>query len=311
MRRWFRLGTTVVVTSLVAGCGERGTIASPQADRLMSNDVVGEAAAALDATGRFVLKPPRATAFPEISASRATTLAVAYLGDYGRLLQPGFEVQRRGPIDVSTIRPCGNVLYADTPYDDASLARVSPDTRRLVGPHWMVSFCNPSGEAVISVGVSALATDEMLVSQAVRLPHPSGNAFSPSGIPREITAFPGGPEQAALAATRATGRRVAAVPELIMRGPPFGPQLARWKIVLESPVATSGASGGTAITTATVFAGYTRSARSPFGLFVGSPNAARTSTLHDRVGRGAAHIEMLQSRDDVPLVTQPFVREGR
>lgn len=155
---------------MLAGCGERATISAPATGTLTSHDLVGEAALALDATAHFVLPPPRTTHYPQISAGRPSALADAYLGDYGHFILPYFERQHGGPIDLSTTRTCGAPLYAATPYDDASLDQASGDARRLLGPHWLVSFCSSSGEPVISIGVSALATEEKIeTGQSTRL----------------------------------------------------------------------------------------------------------------------------------------------
>ena len=152
----------------------------PEHQDSRADDLVGEAAAALDATGHFTLPTPiRRTTYPEISADRAGALAVAYIGDYGHFLLPHFGMKHGGPIDLASLRACGSPLYAATPYNAASLAQASVPTRRLLGPYWLVSLCAASGGQVLSIAVSALATNEQLTSGPIRLPHPASLASFP------------------------------------------------------------------------------------------------------------------------------------
>jgi hypothetical protein len=174
-----------------------------------------------------------------------------------------------------------------------------------------VSFCAASGEPVISVAVSAFATDEQVLTGRVRLPRPGTNVFFPSAIPRGMKGFPVPPEQAALTASRATGRRVAEVPELIMRNPPFGPQLAMWKVTLELNIMVHGSLSATSTTTREVFAGFVRAAHSPFGAFIERPDAPGVSRLVDRGVRGVSRPMTLQVRAGVPIYVEPFSVEGR
>ncbi len=309
-RRIWLVGPIALAAGMLVGCGERSAMSAPGASGLRADDLVGEAAAALDATGHFTLPTPiRRTTYPEISADRAGALAVAYIGDYGHFLLPHFEMKHGGPIDLASLRACGSPLYAATPYNAASLAQASVPTRRLLGPYWLVSLCAASGGQVLSIAVSALATDEQLTSGPIRLPHPASLAYFPSAIPPSLPGLPLAPEQAAAMAARATGRRVAKVPELIMRGRPFAPQLAQWKITLESTIRARGLESGATTVTQSVYAGFVRSARSPLGVFVERKSASSTLPLVDRGMRGAERTLALRSQPDTPLVLELFATE--
>jgi hypothetical protein len=302
--RFVVLLTPVVLT---LACAD-GRPFAPAPPGLSTSDVVGEAAAALDASGHFVLPPPHTTSFAEIDARMATKLAVAYIADYGEFLLGRFEHQHGGPIDLATVSPCGTPLYASTPYE-TGLSEVSRATQRAIGPHWLVTLCSRDATPTLSVAVSALAKDLVVAPQAPRLAR-TGSAFFPAGIPLKTGFLTLTPERAAALAARASGRRVSAVPELIMRRPPFAPQLARWKVTLEAPVKLKGAESGNVAPTSTVFVGFARSTQSQLGMFSARAGSPTTRPIHDLMN-GIRRTVTLQSRAGVPVATELATPEGR
>lgn len=185
--------------------------------------VTGEAAAHVDATGRFVLRTPTPIGpDTEITANQARALADIVVHRYKRATLPFYEQQRGAPIDRDALRPCGRVTYAASP--SAPLPRtVDVVTRRALGSWWLASFCGESGEPVLSEAVAAQATDlEIQGNRIVRRETAGGvfftrGEFLTMGIPRGHE-IPMAPEIAVQHVAEATRRRVSKVPELVIPG---------------------------------------------------------------------------------------------
>jgi hypothetical protein len=97
----------------------------------------------------------------------------------------------------------------------------------------------------VSVAVSAWATELSLENGRLHFPAISGNELVAVGIPYgHVGEYPSAPEDAIALAAERSGRRVAAVPELITPLPTDGPpQLARWRVTLKAPVTIQAATG--------------------------------------------------------------------
>jgi hypothetical protein len=79
--------------------------ATPRPAAAASGFVVGDAAHALDASGRFTAASLTAADEPGIiSSQRAAQLAAAFIRTFGKYFQGAWESQRGGPLDLSSRR---------------------------------------------------------------------------------------------------------------------------------------------------------------------------------------------------------------
>lgn len=232
------------------GCDHDPTIPIPEPARQeVLNALTPEAAAALDADGRFQLAPPRSTGRPQVSEQRAADLAVA-LARFNLILDGGrYREQRGGPISFERLFSCQRPLYAEAPFDRLVIDTVEKPAHPLqkgTGPFWLVKLCGPDGPE-LNVAVSAYST-ELSITPAGRVEFPAigGGDFFAQGIPalRSHDDLPSAEAAAVLAAT-VSNRRVAMVPTLIL---PFfrdgAPTDARWRLLLDGLVRMRTATGG-------------------------------------------------------------------
>ncbi len=224
----------------------------------LEGSVTGAAAAAIGADGRFDLAAPTAPAqVPIITAARAGELAKAMLRTYGQFLEPSWERQRGGEIDLNSLEMEPRIFFAETPY------RVFPDGvhptyKRTAGPSYLVRFAS-NGETVLVIAVSAYNTDiEIDSNGATVLPFYSGGDFFPIGVSPGPNVgwgyMPVTPEEAAAAAAARTRSRVAGVPRLVRRSFDYHPAESLWEIDMERPVNLR-AKGGSARPTSKVYVG--------------------------------------------------------
>lgn len=186
----------------------------------------------LDRNGRFPVAPTNLPA-DHLSGGQAQRFARQFGRQFGPMLSEGLEHERGAPIRFHKLEPCGRPLFAHSPYE--ALPATAPRLLRLaVGPHWLVTLCDPAGPA-IGVAVAALATDVSLQNGRLMLPGGQGGGFVPRGIPSAVESEVLSPERAAVAIAAMTGRHVSAVPELI--GPRYGrsPHNSAWRVTLEAP----------------------------------------------------------------------------
>ena len=250
------LPLAVLAIAALAACRE-SNVAEPAASRVAPvvnpEWVNGAARAALDARGRFVL--PRTAARGEIDEQQAVALGDAWLKQFGSMVLTTLEEERGSHIALETAQRCGPPLYAASSYgkltDDIPLP-----VQQLHGSWWLLSYCNGSGEAQISLSVSALATNITLEDGRVRFPVSHGTEFIWYGIPNSLSGLPVSAERAVAAAFQATRVQVAEVPELVAPPRPNGPYSSLWHIVLERP-ATLRTTDGAARSTRDLYIRYT------------------------------------------------------
>ena len=170
----------------------------------------------------------------EVSLGRARELAAAFLKTFGRMFLPSLQQEYGGPIDVPSLKPCGRVFQATTPYES-----LPPDTppwlQRLHGSWWLVSFCGPAQQRQVSVAVSTLATRVDISSEGrLLLPrNDQSTLFYVLGIPQSLGELPPEPEHAVIASSNIAGKRVIGPPRLIAPAIGTFPQSARWQSMLD------------------------------------------------------------------------------
>jgi hypothetical protein len=168
---------------------------------------------------------------------------------------------------------CPRVYYAETPY--GSLSPETPSAlHKFLGSMWMVPLCGANGSPQIELAVSALNTDVRVDGEKVFLPPVGGNSFFAMPVTIDPNALLT-PERAAVVLAAATGRRVARVPELVLPGRPWAPQLNRWKFTLEAPAAVRRSTDGKKVLTAELYLGPSLQGRG-LTLFIGGPPATPT-----------------------------------
>lgn len=194
--------------------------------------VTADVQGALNASGQFVLQHGALSAtYPEITESRAQQLALGLLRRFGDSWRDMLNHDRGGVVHLASLQPCAHAFYAATPYDSPPEG-THPFVRKVNGPQWLVPLCSGGVEEVL-IAVSAYATDAALDSRG-RLSQAGLANFFAQGIPLGVT-VPISPEYAAEAASHLSGRKVSAVPYLLMRPHPYGGAFAVWQIELEAP----------------------------------------------------------------------------
>lgn len=258
----------------LAACSDSGTrslptvpeaLAAPSA--ALAASVSAQAAAALDASGRFQLPDPTVASGSEVTRLQAVALARAYVKTHGPSLGGLLELQRGARVAVDKLRDCGRPVYAASPFE-ASPVNAPGFVRRALGSWWIVPFCEAEEQPAALIAVSAhnignltIGSDGKLLNTNVQ---DGGTDILFQGVvvnetePLVIT-----PERAARYAADASGRRVAFVPDLISpsfrEGDPFA---AHWHLKLESPARVRGAQSGAREVT-DVFAGTPRVGKTP------------------------------------------------
>lgn len=251
-------GLACVIGALVACSDASRTRAVAAPDGRSSRAWAADAAAAaLAGDGAFHIAAHVPIAGAEIDPAQASALAVAYAHTFGGWLNIAWEQDRGGKIDVTQLQACGPAAYARSPHVNGGVKRGSlPEAlRRALAPQYLVELC-AGGTPMVNIAVSAIAADARVVGG--QLVGGDTRDFTSYGInprmPRSVIR----PEDAALLAARATGQRVAEVPELVLPPFPGAPQLARWRITLEAPVKLRGRSSGIVRPTREVYAGFGR-----------------------------------------------------
>lgn len=225
---------------LAVACIDRPAVNAPaepaeqgQVTRFLAPDV----AARLDASGHFVdaASGPASANRAVLSAAHARQFAEIYAHDFGPGMRPTLEHDRGQSIDFSRLASCGRTFFAESQVDELP-AEVSAPTRHMYGPWWLVTLCDPSGAAALSVAVSGFATDLTVSAGHLVFPYHSGSEFFPLGIPRGLGMLPLSPEKAVETIAASTGRIVSAPPRLIAPLPrDAAPQMARWQVALDRP----------------------------------------------------------------------------
>jgi hypothetical protein len=244
------------IGSATVGCVDQpgDPPAGPSRDELQQI-LTGAAAAALDHTGHFRLATPSSTS-NELSLSQAQSLATAWITTAGPSFRRTLEGQRGGPIDFTSLRTCGQTVYAATPFQPFP-SSVPLGVQRHYVSRWLVGFCGKSGGLEVSVAVSSLATELKVVNGRVDYGRSDGNEFFALGTPAGWDGPAGlSAERAAASVARQTGRRIKEVPALIAADPRISyPQGAVWRLRLDSPVTLKAKKDGRLVNGETVYAG--------------------------------------------------------
>ena len=217
--------------------------------------VVGEAADAIGADGRFRLAPPLESAYPTIDAQRAGALASAYVRTFLRTpstLTVQVEKQHGEDIDFGALRLHERPYFVPTPYE-ALHDTLPPYTLRAYGSWYLVWFADEG--PVLSVAVSAHSTHLRIDADGrVVFPRVYGNEFRTVGTRAKSTwSYPLTPEQAVVHVGRIANVRTVAVPEAYRPAEPFFPQYIYWRLVLEKAVSARRVEDGVNLRTDVLF----------------------------------------------------------
>jgi len=251
--RTFRV--IIVVSALVffSSCSDQKMLAPTVGNT--AKWLTGAALKGFDNNGHFALS---ASPIGELSDQQARQLAAVYLRRGSRWLANAWEHDRGAEIDFQSLVICPKAYYARAVFDLRGAGNRS--LRDRLGGKWLFAACTTSGVPVVSIAVSALATDLTVVNGELK--GPGGGQFTSAGIPMGLSAVPIAPEEAVRIAGEATGHLVSAVPELILPPPTFPPQLAKWRIQLDGPVTLVGRNTGRRVSTKELYVGFPETWRS-------------------------------------------------
>ena len=234
----FRHSVLIAVTFIVGACGENTPLSGE--GNLLRSHLTGAAAAALDANGQFVLDQSPAWQREELDAAAAESLSDVYVRTFAPTAASLFERAHGGPINFDNLTRCGRVLYGETPYEMPE-SNMPDALLNFAASRWFVSYCD-GALPVLSIAVAATATHVRIVNGRFDPMSLRGGEFDKEGIPRGSTA-PMSPEAGATLLANESGRRIAAVPRLILPGVGYFAQSGRWLLELESPVSSEASNG--------------------------------------------------------------------
>lgn len=187
----------------------------------------------LDAQGRLNLPPAVSPNLSKaiLSPESAQELALAFVRQFGEVYEKRIESAHDRDIDPGELAPA-RIYYAQTPYtpppEDAH-----PMSDRLFGPYYII-ILESDGQPVLSVAVSAYATDLRIERGSVVFPRYYGQEFVFHEI-RDVP-FPAPPEWAVERIGSAAGVLINRLPELVLPSRKNKPHLALWRIGLETPI---------------------------------------------------------------------------
>lgn len=284
--------------------------------------VVGSAAIAIGPDGRFGARQLSLARRGELSGPQAATFATAWLHRHARMIHTMLQRQHGATFDLRQLSACGRPLYARSSIE-APPADIPAPFRRTYGPWWLITFCKEETVPAVSVAVSAWATELRIVNDRLRFPRVSGNEFVAMGIPLGHRGeFPTRPEEAVVRAAKVTGKRVAAVPELVLPLKTQGlPQNAAWRLTLDRPTRVRTPSGNRS----SIYAVVARPETGGTGVFV--PAAEQPAVVEmqwwvlPRIGqvakeyripdRSQMRLARLALRSDTPTRLEPVNLEDR
>jgi hypothetical protein len=196
--------------------------------------LTGPAANQLQGDGTLrVANVQTATRRRQIDENRAREIATAFIATHLRGLRQSLERDRGASIDVQNVVVCPRAFYAESPFEELP-DEVPRVYHQLYGPWWLTSLCAPGGEPVVSLGISAYATDLSISDGKLRYPDVAGGEFRWVGIrPGEANLLPVPPESAVRRGGSVASRRIASIPRLVLRASGY-PQLAQWQLTLDS-----------------------------------------------------------------------------
>lgn len=229
----------------------------------------------------------------EIAQNAAVAFATAYVQHLSRLgdLVKFIEGQYGGPIDLPSIRACGESWYARASYSVAP----PPPTVALAyasGGQWLVTLCNPAGRLQIAATVAGQSRSRVENGQLVQIDG-AGNEFFLRGVPGgALDQVVIGPEAAVEAAFRRTTIRVSAVPVLYHDLYAFndvtrygGPNGMMWRIELERASSFADTVAGHAIgPTRELFVASGMGSRTPGEVYVATGRVMEPHTINDFAG---------------------------
>jgi len=264
MRSLACFGQGLVLVACAACSGENASLA-PDRGPGIGGVVTGAASAALDHSGHFQLPTSSGTEPPSISAAEAERLAPALAHASAALGGlPSAEAERGEPIQWSELRACRRTLYALSswlPLDQTVLTSpYGAATQRAFGPHYVVSLCETGSDPSLTVAVSAYSTDLTVKGGDIVYPAIGGSWFQWRGTPRTQEAeLRIGPERAVAVAARFTGRKITAVPALIIPDRRDGNVLdSRWSLSLDGPASLVTKSNRDVVSAQTVFVRWSK-----------------------------------------------------
>ena len=279
--RGVRQVLVATAVTLQPGCGD-----GPTEPRFVQPDVrnwvTGIAAQAVDGNGHFTFPVPQiATPYSVITPTRARDLSAAYVATFGP--NPSFvsvlQVQRGGATtNLDVTEPSGRVEFAESPYEPVT-PETSGASRRSYGPFFIVRMLE-KGAPVLSLRVSAYATDVTIGNGTLVFPAESGGEFDWFGIPPAIVdQNPISPEVATETVAKATGAKVDTLPVLVAPHRDYAFQFARWKLRLDRPVTLRVVSSGRQVVGREVYVGLSLGPREPAVFYVPAEIQATRDTV--------------------------------
>lgn len=246
----FRISVLVMLVVLTLSCENERSLAGPKRVGV-SDAVAGSARAALTPDGKFIRNDPAAFGrLPLISAASAAEFAVAFVRQFGSLLEPEWSREYGATLNSRVLGLCGQVQFLESafePFDED----VSLTTRKEYGPRYWVQFCDPAGRKQLMVAVSALATDLRNTRRGLEPVNDLMVTFNTSAIPNDWN-VPFDAEGAAQAAFIATGAKVTEVPRVFARSDRGHSFFGRWRVILAQSVRLRGAKDGVRSTSDTL-----------------------------------------------------------
>ena len=165
----------------------------------------------------------------EISAHQAVELGLAYMKDFGPFNRSILEGAVAAPIDFSALTAEPRIFFAASPYEDLD-GRFSRPSAKAMGPYYLITL-SQRGTPVVSLAVSAKASDLRVENGHLKLPLVYGNEFWMMPITRRLR-LPLTPEAAAVIANEGTGLTVSEAPLLVIpERANFVPQYSMWRVV--------------------------------------------------------------------------------
>lgn len=250
-RSWGAPVAVFLAGSLAAaliGCSDDGP-AAPPPEPDMRGLVTAEVAATIDGTGHFVLRYPPPPPLGPRERPRQDLLALAAAFGPWAARGIGFEriAEMRGaPIDLAALRPCGRAVYIATPF---ALPDGAPTwVHRSLGPQWIFPLCeSATAPPAVTLIVAANTTTQLIDGWPIDPPDSSGAPYMPIGVRLGESAPWMSAERAAAAVYRATGARIARVPEAAGTTDYVTEEATcyYWKLTVDRPVRVRGLASGT------------------------------------------------------------------
>ena len=229
-----------MLTALAAvGCDKPVTSSAPTTADIREY-VSGAALADLNQSGQFKSAGQKAGEADAIDANVAMEQAVAYARRFGPGLSSYLEEQHGARVDFVGLTAARRVFYGESPYEMAGNTTLHLGVKKRHGSFYFVEL-RDGDTPVLAVAVSVHN------GNITRRPDGSfdfsklnGNDFFIAGLPLDNSyRLPMAPEAAVELAHKETGKRVTAVPRLLIPGTPESPLSAMWTVDLESAVNAS------------------------------------------------------------------------